>query len=948
MKSGTTNQMYWHFERFCAIVIVYMTMTSLVGAIIATTSAASTALRTTTDLPPVRLSWSTAANGSTCVAFRQTGNCDPNGPREPSGDLPCGTTIDCTSGHCPSGYCDCGDVGSKVHGVTCKPGSHSAFTCASACAAAAAGGGGGGGGAREIILSNGFTEARINIDNVSIVSLRGAVSGDGNFTGAPNALADNGGLRFVLQTATSSVWQPGAAARVTVLSNTSAYAAVRLDGVVDNAADPSAIESWTLALAQDERGVLFNTTGKMVRNMPLARAVYHDVRFAGVSIYGLFKRGVVQMRDYNGGGYFVANDTIPRVYAMGGGSAVDIELFKSTTKTMTSTFTSAAGAGAGANDSFSGSHLSGVTASAAPAQSVLVSNIKGGGDSGFRLFLQTAATSSSATAGLNTWSKLAWEAVPLGTLHSGSSWSTSYRMAPSNRNFPSLGLSTGPNLPPEDLEAFLTGIYGSGPGCLCTYDNGVVPGRRVAQISPTIARPDRGYSGTYNYFDPDNYLSLSAMLYSGDTYLQEQARAVFERSGAFLKPNGQLPHHFVKDQPQFTALSGATQTGPNTFWTKTALQYARVTGNLTWLNSYMPTLRHAAAFCFNLIGNDNLLDAPGSLFIDVFIRQHYTSDSNAMMVGFLREFAEAEAAVGNTTGATMLRNRAELVQRAAPGRGRGGDDHYITQLNPDNTTRDFVDYDANLIALAHGVPATAEQAARIFKRIDGGRCSANQGAGPQFVSEIYYGKQDTTHGNVGDSWCSMGRIALYDAHARKRYGDQASFDDHTLAPLQRDLIANTWMHERYGCDGKQQQNRTAAYFEYPSVVAMLLREIRYGINLGLNGVSIAPFGPRAFTYDIGNVKVEYAQDRVVLDLPGSGHLKKVTVEGLSPSAQYALSIAPADNYNNNINNNEGISDGGVINCGALPEPMAMASVDGILVFEGPLASSCVITVAKKN
>ena len=33
-----------------------------------------------------------------------------------------------------------------------------------------------------------------------------------------------------------------------------------------------------------------------------------------------------------------------------------------------------------------------------------------------------------------------------------------------------------------------------------------------------------------------------------------------------------------------------------------------------------------------------------------------------------------------------------------------------------------------------------------------GRCSAAGGAGPQFVSEIYYGTADTTHGNVGDSW----------------------------------------------------------------------------------------------------------------------------------------------------------------------------------------------------
>lgn len=34
--------------------------------------------------------------------------------------------------------------------------------------------------------------------------------------------------------------------------------------------------------------------------------------------------------------------------------------------------------------------------------------------------------------------------------------------------------------------------------------------------------------------------------------------------------------------------------------------------------------------------------------VDVFVRQNYTADSNAMMVGFLNEFADAEEAVGNS------------------------------------------------------------------------------------------------------------------------------------------------------------------------------------------------------------------------------------------------------------------------------------------------------------
>jgi hypothetical protein len=46
----------------------------------------------------------------------------------------------------------------------------------------------------------------------------------------------------------------------------------------------------------------------------------------------------------------------------------------------------------------------------------------------------------------------------------------------------------------------------------------------------------------------------------------------------------------------------------------------------------------------------------------------------------------------------------------------------------------------------------------------------------------------------------MARIAWFDAQARKRVGSSAAlamFDEHLLEPMQRDLLANTWMGERY-------------------------------------------------------------------------------------------------------------------------------------------------------
>jgi hypothetical protein len=64
----------------------------------------------------------------------------------------------------------------------------------------------------------------------------------------------------------------------------------------------------------------------------------------------------------------------------------------------------------------------------------------------------------------------------------------------------------------------------------------------------------------------------------------------------------------------------------------------------------LPTLRLASSLVFDLIDPQmGLVLAPGSLMIDVLIRNNYTSDSNTMVVGFLRDFSAAERLVGNET-----------------------------------------------------------------------------------------------------------------------------------------------------------------------------------------------------------------------------------------------------------------------------------------------------------
>jgi hypothetical protein len=468
------------------------------------------------------------------------------------------------------------------------------------------------------------------------------------------------------------------------------------------------------------------------------------------------------------------------------------------------------------------------------------------------------------------------------------------------------------NLPADDLHAFLTGVYGSPAGCLCTHINAVAEGVAVGQIATTIAQPSRGYEGTYNYYDPDNYINNAALLWSGDRFLQEQVRMLVERSGSFLGGEGamdpgQLPHHFAGIEPVFTALSGEVQTGPNVFWILTALNYAKSARNYSWLRGYMPTLRKASEFLFRMLqdvspdGSDNmnlvLANVPGSLMVDVFLRNNFTTDSNAMLVGFFREFADAEEFVGNSTGASDLRKLSDGISKAmnlylwcdaghnntcsdgSPmDSSASSGDHYVTQWDgpTEKTYRDFVDYDANLIAVANGIPTDDEdglssdggrRAKRVLGRIDGlfgtgGQCRPSS----TFVSERYYGPSDCTDGNTGDSWCAMGRIGWFDAMSRRAIGDIDGFENYLLNPLKAELISSTWMHERLNCDGTQMVNRTSMYFEYPSVTAMLIHNIRYGVELGFGSLSVRPFGPRSFAYSVNGLEIAFNPDRVHLDM----------------------------------------------------------------------------------
>ena len=117
--------------------------------------------------------------------------------------------------------------------------------------------------------------------------------------------------------------------------------------------------------------------------------------------------------------------------------------------------------------------------------------------------------------------------------------------------------------------------------------------------------------------------------------------------------------------------------------------------------------------------------------------------------------------------------------------------------------------------------------------------------------------------------------------------------------------------------------RTPFFFEYPSVVVMLLHEVRYGIAVGVANVSVAPLrrkdaGTAAFVYAAGTTTVAYSRDAVAVAAPGACLAGKgYRFEGLTPGARFVVTLAGAAT---------GSGDG------AAPAGAQVVGADGTLAF----------------
>ena len=213
-----------------------------------------------------------------------------------------------------------------------------------------------------------------------------------------------------------------------------------------------------------------------------------------------------------------------------------------------------------------------------------------------------------------------------------------------------------------------------------------------------------------------------------------------------------------------------------------------------------------------------------------------------------------------------------------------GRDHFITERHADGTTRDFVDYDGNFAALAFGVLPGQADARKLLRRLDSGP-HVHPGGYGTWVSERRYDKQDCYKGNDGDSDVAMARIWWLDMAARVRMDDIATFDA-MFTKIENDLLQDVWLPERYNAAGKPAHN--SYYHEYPEIFTMVLREMLYGVHVGVQSVAIRPFGVRRFSLHLGALRVDYSPTRIALTVPGSNE-RSFVITGLTPGQQYLLS-----------------------------------------------------------
>jgi len=691
----------------------------------------------------------------------------------------------------------------------------------------------------RLILANGFVDLEFDQTHPSINVIKADFSGQGHY--GPNLVATNpsAGTGIVLETVDAD----GTIHRATtanspitykILQQDAAGLRLRLDGLQDRSGQPVATGSWTLWLPANSRKFTLTSRTVISHAQPI-KAVEIGFHLNQWFMNGFFQRGVLQYVHSGDQLFFTTND-LRTFYTM---------------------------------DNNNGS-VAVVPSPSSPLAGWAMESYDNEG-----VGLGTILVGHYPI--IEEWRLTDWKTAPDIVPPAGATYQTEFEIYPNNYAFPVFSIPADDPMDFRNLRTLYTAIYGNAAGALGTF-------KFDGSAYPTLAAPGRAYGDLYTFFDPDAWNTVATLSFSGDPYLQEQARRIVELDAIHMR-HGQIPHHFANGEPTFLAISTATQTGPNIFWVLAAIDYATGTGNEAWLREHYPQLKAATDWVLNSYDpNRKLVKVGGPLFIDVFIRQGYTLDSNAMLLRLLPLMASVAQFCGDPAAATRYANLADAIKHGLNAGLWNGTDHYITQRNSDWSSRDMVDYDGNYAAIAFGAATDPQQIAALYRRLDGGP-QTHPGNRGTWTSEKYYGPNDCYGGNTGDSATAMGRIWWLDLDSRYVTGDLTNFYRY-FEPIQDDLLQHTWLTERYNAQG--QSIRAPFYHEYPEITAMILREMIYGIDIKIARVRIKPFGLNAYDYQLGNLAVYYRQARVRLHIPGHGE-RTYEIHGLLPHTAYAVS-----------------------------------------------------------
>lgn len=691
----------------------------------------------------------------------------------------------------------------------------------------------------RLIMDNGFVHLEFNERHAAIDVAKADFSGQGHY--GDNLLATNpaSGAGIVLETIDSSgtihrASDKHSSITYKILRQDAKELSVRIEGIQDRKFRPLAAGIWTLTLPANSRKFTLTAQTAVLRARSM-NAVEIGIYANQWFMNGFFQKGVVQYVSCGDQAFFTTNP-LEDFYTMdnhGGSISVCPDPF------------------------------------ASPNAWAMCSC---GGNNGVGLEAILAGNYPEPEIWQNPEWKSARSLIPT----AGVTFETTLDIFLNNYAFPDFAVAPDNPMPFRDLRTFYTAIYGSAAGVLGSF-------KHDGSAYPTLGTPKYPYGNLYTFFDPDSWSTVNTLSFSGDPYLQDQARRIVELAAAHIN-HGQVPHHFIDGTPTYIAISKATQTGPNIFWVLAAIDYADATGNESWLREHYPQLKAATDWVLDCYDPARkLVKVGGPLFIDVFIRRGYTLDSNAMLLHLLPEMSAVAEFCEDNADASRYSRLAAAIKDGLNAGLWDGRDHYITQRNADWSTRDMVDYDGNYAAVAFGA-ADKEQSAAILRRLDGGP-HTHPGDRGTWTSEKYYGPQDCFGGNTGDSATAMARIWWLDLAARRATDDVTNFYRY-FRPIQDDLLRHTWLTERYNAQGKS--IRAPYYHEYPEITAMVLREMVYGIDIKINRIQIKPFGIHSFHYQMGDMDIAYNQNQVSLHVPGQS-MRIYEICGLFPDTRYEIS-----------------------------------------------------------